>query len=163
MCIFAAQAAIKAFTAMGNPVNIKNKKAHFEYFILEKIVAGIQLSGTEIKSVRESKASIVDAYCLFINGELFVRNMHIAEYKYGTHYNHEPKRDRKLLLTKRELHKLSSKLKEQGLTIVPLSFFINENGLAKLEIALAKGKKLYDKRETLKGKDAQREMERRER
>lgn len=147
---------------MGNPVNIKNKKAYFEYFILEKIIAGIQLTGTEIKSVRESKASIAEAYCLFIEDELYVRNMHITEYTYGTYNNHVPKRDRKLLITKRELRKLSAKLKEQGLTLVPLLFFINEKGLAKLEIALAKGKKLYDKRETLKGKDAQREIERRD-
>jgi SsrA-binding protein len=147
---------------MGNPVNIKNKKAYFEYFVLEKMVAGIQLTGTEIKSVRESKASIAEAYCLFLNGELFVRNMNISEYTYGTCNNHVPKRDRKLLLTQRELKKLSNKLKEQGLTIVPLLLFVNEKGLAKLEIALAKGKKLFDKRETLKGKDAQREIERRD-
>lgn len=126
------------------------------------MIAGIQLTGTEIKSVRESKASIAEAYCLFVNNELFVRNMHISEYSYGTHYNHEPKRDRKLLITKKELRKLNNKLKEQGLTVIPLLLFINEKGLAKVEIALAKGKKLYDKRETLKGKDAQREMERRE-
>ena len=147
---------------MGNPVNIKNKKAYFEYFVLEKMIAGIQLTGTEIKSVRESKASIAEAYCLFVNGELFVRNMNISEYTYGTCNNHVPKRDRKLLLTQRELKKLSNKLKEQGLTIVPLLLFVNDKGLAKLEIALAKGKKLFDKRETLKGKDAQREIERRD-
>ncbi|MFA4851467.1 MAG: SsrA-binding protein SmpB [Bacteroidales bacterium] len=145
---------------MANPVNIKNKKASFEYFLLEKYTAGIMLSGTEIKSLRESKANIADAYCLFVNGELFIRNMHISEYKFGTCNNHEPKRDRKLLLTKKELKKLNTRLKEQGVTIIPLRLFINEKGLAKLEISLAKGKKQYDKRETLKGKDIQREIER---
>jgi len=145
---------------MANPVNIKNKKASFEYFLLEKYTAGIVLLGTEIKSLHESKANIADAYCLFVNGELFIRNMHISEYKFGTYNNHEPKRDRKLLLTKKELKKLNTRLKEQGVTIIPLRLFINEKGLAKLEISLAKGKKQYDKRETLKGKDMQREIER---
>jgi SsrA-binding protein len=145
---------------MANPVNIKNKKAAFEYFLLERFIAGIQLTGTEIKSVRESKASIAEAYCLFINDELFIRNMNISEYTYGTYNNHEPKRDRKLLLTKRELKKLNNNLKQQGTTVVPTLLFLNEKGLAKIEIALAKGKKLYDKRETLKGKDVQREMDR---
>ena len=145
---------------MANTVNIKNKKAAFEYFLLEKFIAGIQLTGTEIKSVRESKASIAEAYCLFIDGELFIRNMNISEYTYGTYNNHEPKRDRKLLLTKRELKKLNNNLKQQGTTVVPTLLFMNEKGLAKLEIALAKGKKLYDKRETIKGKDIQRDMDR---
>ncbi len=145
---------------MANPVNIKNKKAAFEYFLLEKYIAGIKLSGTEIKSIRDSKASIAEAYCLFVNNELFIRNMHISEYTYGTYNNHEPRRDRKLLLTKRELRKLNNRLKEQGTTIVPLLLFVNEKGLAKLEISLAKGKKQYDKRETIKGKDIQREMDR---
>ena len=145
---------------MANPVNIKNKKAAFEYFLLEKYIAGIKLSGTEIKSIRESNASIAEAYCLFVNNELFVRNMHISEYIYGTCNNHEPRRDRKLLLTKKELRKLNNRLKEQGITIVPLLLFVNDKGLAKLEIALAKGKKQYDKRETIKGKDIQREMDR---
>jgi len=145
---------------MANSVNIKNKKASFEYFLMERFIAGIQLTGTEIKSVRESKASIAEAYCLFINGELFIRNMNISEYTYGTYNNHEPKRDRKLLLTKRELRKLNNNLKQQGTTVVPTLLFLNEKGLAKLEIALAKGKKLYDKRETIKGKDIQREMDR---
>jgi SsrA-binding protein len=145
---------------MANTVNIKNKKAAFEYFLLEKFIAGIQLTGTEIKSIRESKASIAEAYCLFIDGELFIRNMNISEYTYGTYNNHEPKRDRKLLLTKRELRKLNNYLKQQGTTVVPTLLFMNEKGLAKLEIALAKGKKLYDKRETIKGKDIQREMDR---
>ena len=145
---------------MANTVNIKNKKASFEYFLLEKFTAGIQLTGTEIKSIRESKASIAEAYCLFVNNELFIRNMHISEYTYGTYNNHEPRRDRKLLLTKRELKKLNNRLKEQGTTIVPTLMYINDKGFAKLEIALAKGKKQYDKRETIKGKDIQREMDR---
>jgi SsrA-binding protein len=145
---------------MPNAVNIKNKKASFEYFLLDKFIAGIQLTGTEIKSIRDSKASIAEAYCLFINEELFIRNMDISVYDYGTYNNHEPKRDRKLLLTKRELRKLNNKLKEQSMTIVPILLFVNEKGFAKLEIALAKGKKQYDKRETIKGKDMQREMDR---
>jgi SsrA-binding protein len=145
---------------MNNTVKIKNKKASFEFFLLEKFVAGIVLTGTEIKSIRESKASIAEAYCLFIREELFIRNMHIAEYTYGTCNNHDPKRDRKLLMNKRELKKLSNRLKEQGITVVPISLFINEKGFAKIEISLAKGKKLYDKRETIKGKDMQREIDR---
>jgi SsrA-binding protein len=145
---------------MSDKVNIKNKKASFEYFLMEKYLAGIMLTGTEIKSIRESKASIAEAYCLFINGELYVRNMHITEYAYGTCNNHEPRRDRKLLLKARELRKLNTKLKEQGTTLIPTHLFINDKGLAKLEIALAKGKKMYDKRETIKGKDMQREMDR---
>ncbi|HQH19410.1 MAG TPA: SsrA-binding protein SmpB [Bacteroidales bacterium] len=145
---------------MANTVKIKNKKASFEYFLLEKFIAGIQLTGTEIKSIRDSKASISEAYCLFISEELFIRNMHISEYTYGTYNNHDPKRDRKLLLNKRELRKLKTNLDQQGTTIVPTFLFINEKGLAKIEIALAKGKKLYDKRETIKGRDIQREMDR---
>ncbi len=145
---------------MSDNIKIKNKKASFEYFLIEKITAGIMLTGTEIKSIREGKANLADAYCLFINNELYVKSMHIAEYNMGTHYNHEPKRDRKLLLTKRELKKLSVKVKEKGFTIVPVLLFINERGLAKLEIALAKGKHFYDKRESLKRKDSQREIER---
>ncbi|MFP4289429.1 MAG: SsrA-binding protein SmpB [Bacteroidales bacterium] len=145
---------------MANPVKIKNKKASFEYFLLDKYIAGLVLTGTEIKSLRGGKASINEAYCTFEGDELFVRNMHIAEYKYGTYNNHEPKRDRKLLLTRRELNKLQSKLNEKGLTLIPTFLFINDRGLAKIEIALAKGKKLYDKRETLKQKDTKRDMER---
>lgn len=145
---------------MANTINIKNKKASFEFFLLEKFTAGIQLTGTEIKSIRESKASIAEAYCLFVSNELFIRNMHISEYTYGTYNNHDPRRDRKLLLTKRELKKLNTRLKEQGTTIVPTLMYISDKGFAKLEIALAKGKKTYDKRETIKGKDIQREIER---
>lgn len=145
---------------MSNEVTIKNKKARHEFFLLQEITAGIQLTGTEIKSIRSGKASIVDAYCSFSGEELFVRNMHIAEYTYGTHYNHEPKRDRKLLLTRRELKKLKIKVNERGFTIIPVVLFINENGLAKLTIALARGKHAYDKRDTLKQQDIKREMER---
>ena len=145
---------------MEKSINIRNKRASHEYFLIQEVTAGIQLTGTEIKSIREGTASIVDGYCTYTNGELFVRNMHIAEYSYGTHYNHEPKRDRKLLLTKRELKKLLIKVKERGFTIIPILLFINERGLAKLTIALARGKHSYDKRETLKQKDHQREMER---
>ena len=145
---------------MENSISIKNKKAGHEYFLLQELTAGIQLYGTEIKSIRDGKANIVDAYCTFRGDELFVINMHIAEYTFGTYNNHEPKRDRKLLLTKRELKKLQIKVKERGFTIIPILLFINEKGLAKLNIALAKGKHHYDKRETLKQKDHKREMER---
>ena len=145
---------------MNNTIRIRNKRASFEYFLIEKIVAGIQLTGTEIKSIREAKANLSDAYCSYTGLELFVRGMHIAEYTMGTYNNHEPKRDRKLLLNKRELKKMSTKVKEKGYTIIPVSLFINERGLAKLEIALAKGKHTYDKRESLKQKDSKREMER---
>ncbi|MEZ5198005.1 MAG: SsrA-binding protein SmpB [Bacteroidales bacterium] len=147
---------------MDNQIKIKNKKAYFEYIISDKIVAGIQLTGTEIKSIRTGKVSLVESYCSFKGHELFVINMHIAEYQFGTYNNHEPKRDRKLLLSKRELRKLSIKVKEKGFTIVPTLLFVNDKGLAKLEIGLAKGKKLYDKRETLKAKDNKRDMERKE-
>ncbi|NQV01240.1 MAG: SsrA-binding protein SmpB [Bacteroidia bacterium] len=145
---------------MSTGITIKNKKARYEFFLLQEYTAGIQLTGTEIKSIRDGKASIADAYCTFTGEELFVRQMHIAEYAFGTHYNHEPKRDRKLLLTKRELKKLKTKVNERGFTIIPVMLFINENGLAKLNIALAKGKHSYDKRETLKQKDIKREIDR---
>ncbi|HNY02079.1 MAG TPA: SsrA-binding protein SmpB [Bacteroidales bacterium] len=146
---------------MERTVSIKNKRASHEYFLVQEFTAGIQLTGTEIKSIREGMASLADAYCTFTGDELFVRNMHIAEYTFGTHYNHEPKRDRKLLLTRRELKKLAVKVKERGFTIIPVLLFISDNGLAKLTIALARGKHAYDKRESLKQKDHQREMERR--
>lgn len=148
---------------MNSKLSIKNKRASFEYFLTEKFTAGIQLTGTEIKSIREGKVNIVDAYCIFMGNELFVKNMHIAEYTFGTHNNHEPKRDRKLLLTKRELRKIASKTIEKGFTLIPTLLFINEAGLAKLEIAIAKGKKFFDKRESIKTKDVQRDMDRRER
>lgn len=138
----------------------KNRKAAFQYFLIDKYVAGIQLTGTEIKSIREGKVSLNESFCDFKGDELYVIDMHIAEYGHGSHYNHEPKRDRKLLLTKKELRKLAIKVKEKGFTIVPTLMFINDRGLAKVEIALAKGKKLYDKRETIKSKDTQREIDR---
>ncbi len=141
-------------------INIRNKRAYFEYEILDKYIAGIQLLGTEIKSIRSSKASIVESYCRFSKNELYVVNMNISEYDFGNINNHIARRDRKLLLGKRELSKLQQKLKESGLTIIPLRMFINERGLAKLEVGLAKGKKMYDKRETLKQKDAKRDMDR---
>ena len=144
---------------MANIIEIKNKKAFYQYFLIEEYVAGIQLTGTEIKSIRDGKANIADAYCLFIDNELYVREMHIAIYTLGTIYNHEPKRDRKLLLTRRELKKLQGKVTERGFTIIPTLLFVNEKGLAKLSIALAKGKHFYDKRETLKKKDVSRYIE----
>ena len=141
-------------------VNIKNKRVFFDYEILETFVAGMVLMGTEIKSIRMGKASLVDAYCHIFNGEMFVKNLNITEYDYGTYNNHTARRERKLLLQKREIDKLERKLKESGLTIVPIRLFINDKGLAKLEIGLAKGKKQFDKRETLKQKDAKREIDR---
>ncbi len=147
--------------SLENNINIKNKKASFEYSFIDKYTAGIQLSGTEIKSIREGKSNINDAFCVFMNDELLIRNMHIAHYFNGTYNNVEEKRDRKLLLNKHELDKLQGKLKDKGLTIIPLRLFINEKGYAKLDIALAKGKKLYDKREDIKKKDVERETSRR--
>jgi SsrA-binding protein len=143
-------------------LNIKNRKASFEYQLLMQLTAGIMLTGTEIKSIRAGKANIADAYCTFVKEELYVRNMHIQEYEMGNIFNHEPKRDRKLLLNKTELSKLRGKMKDKGFTIVPLQMFLSESGFAKLEIALARGKKLYDKRESLKDKDVQRDMARRD-
>ena len=143
----------------GNIV-IKNKKASHDYEFLEKFVAGIILSGTEIKSLRLGKATLSDSYCFFNNGELFIRGMHIAEYWWGNLNNHDPLRERKLLLTSRELRKIERKIKESGLTIIVIKVFINDRGLAKAEIAISKGKKEYDKRETLKRKDHTREMDR---
>ena len=145
---------------MSQNINISNRRARFEYELLDFFTAGLILQGTEIKSIRQSKANINDAYCLFENGELIVRNMHIAEYDHGNIMNHVPNRDRKLLLTQRELNKLEGKLKDAGKTIVPLKLFISEKGYAKLEIALARGKKLYDKRDSLKQKDIQRDIDR---
>ena len=139
---------------------IRNKRASHDYEFLEKFVAGIKLFGTEIKSIRLGKASVVDAYCYFSAGELFIKGMHITEYWWGNLNNHDPLRDRKLLLTAKELKRLERKVKDTGLTIVVTKIFINERGLAKAEIALAKGKKEFDKRESLKRKDALREMDR---
>ncbi len=141
-------------------VNIKNKRATFEYHILDKFVAGMKLLGTEIKSIRQSKVNINDSFCSFFSDELYIRNMHIAEYSFGSFYNHEAKRDRKLLLTKKELRRLKAKMEQKGHTIVPLRLFINDRGLAKIEIALAQGKKDYDKRESIKEKDTKRELDR---
>lgn len=141
-------------------IRIKNKRASFEYFILERYVAGIVLTGTEIKSIRNGKANLADSYCLFENGELFVRGMHISEYSFGSYNNHIAKRDRKLLLTKRELKKLQTKVKEKGYTLVPTVLFINDRGLAKLEIGLARGKHYYDKRQDIKKRDSDREISR---
>jgi SsrA-binding protein len=145
---------------MGNTINIRNKKAYHDYEILEKYVAGIQLQGTEIKSIRMGKVSLVDSYCLFENNELYVRGMQIADYAWGSYNKHLPGRDRKLLMTRHELKKLQRKTKESGLTITTLRIFISEKGYAKLEIGLARGKKEYDKRETIKRKDTQRQMDR---
>ncbi|QZE13142.1 SsrA-binding protein SmpB [Halosquirtibacter laminarini] len=141
-------------------VNIKNKRATFDYEIIERMVAGISLVGTEIKSIRLGKANLSDSFCYFERSELYVRNLSISEYDYGTHYNHIAKRERKLLLQKKEIRKWERKIKETGLTIIPLRLFINDRGFAKMEIGLAKGKKTYDKRETLRLKDAKREMDR---
>ena len=143
-----------------SPINIKNKKASFEYFFIETFTAGIVLTGTEIKSIRAGKASLVDSYCLIINGEMWVRGMSVSPYFYGSYNNHEMKRDRKLLLTKREISKLQSATKQTGYTIVPLLVFIDEKGRAKMDIALCKGKKSFDKRQTLKEKEDRREMDR---
>lgn len=143
-----------------NKVSIKNKRASFDYELSDRLVAGLVLRGSEIKSIREGKASLSQSFCQFNNGELWVINMQISTYKFGTFYNHEIKRDRKLLLSKRELRKLERATKETGFTIVPTYMFINDKGFAKLEIALARGKKNYDKRETLKSNDARREMDR---
>ncbi len=145
---------------MAGDLNIRNKKAYFEYHIFDKYVAGIKLLGTEIKSIREGKANLNDAFCTFLNDGLYVRNMHIAEYSHGSFYNHEQKRDRVLLLNKKELKKLREKGEEKGFTIVPLGLFISDRGFAKLEIGLAQGKKTFDKRETMKERDSKIEMNR---
>ena len=141
-------------------INIKNKRASFDYIFTETYTAGIVLTGTEIKSIRLSKVSLVDTYCTFINNELWVKNMHIAEYFYGSYNNHVARRDRKLLLDRKELRKLRQAVKNPGFTIVPVRLFINEKGLAKLVIALARGKHEYDKRESIKERDDKREMDR---
>ncbi|MDW5289394.1 SsrA-binding protein SmpB [Formosa sp. PL04] len=146
---------------MQKKINIQNKKARFLYEILDKYTAGIVLSGTEIKSIRSSKASIAESFCEFNEkGELFVINMNVEEYAFGNYYNHRPKAERKLLLNKGELKKLEKEVKNSGLTIVPLKLFINDKGFAKLDIALAKGKKLFDKRESIKDRDNKRNLDR---
>ena len=146
---------------MQRTINIQNKKARFNYEILDKYTAGIVLTGTEIKSIRTSEASIAESFCEFNDKEeLFIINMTIEEYLYGTYYNHKPKAERKLLLNRKELKKLKKEVSTKGLTIVPLKLFINDNGFAKLEIALAKGKKVHDKRETIKDRDNKRNLDR---
>jgi SsrA-binding protein len=141
-------------------VNIKNKKASFEFEFIDTYVAGLMLKGTEIKSIREGKVSLTEAFCMFLDGELYVRQMHISPYSMAANYNHEAVRDRKLLLNKKELAKLETKSAEKGLSIIPVRIFINDRGKAKMEIALGRGKKLHDKRQDLKDKDAKRELQR---
>lgn len=143
-----------------NQVHIRNKKASFEYEFIDKYVAGIVLLGTEIKSIKEGKASLQEAYCFVSKDEIFVKGMHISVYTQGTFNNHEPLRERKLLLNRKEINKIETKSQEKGLTLIPLRLFINERGYAKMEIALAKGKKIHDKRDSIKDKDNKREMER---
>ncbi|WP_405414369.1 SsrA-binding protein SmpB [Maribacter sp. Asnod1-A12] len=146
---------------MHNTINIKNKRARFEYELLDKYTAGIVLAGTEIKAIREGRASISESFCEFNDrDELFVINMQIDEYSHASHFNHKPKAARKLLLQRRELKKLSKEVNTSGLTIVPLRVFVNERGFAKMQIALAKGKKLYDKRESIKDRDNRRDLDR---
>ncbi|MDR1258843.1 MAG: SsrA-binding protein SmpB [Tannerellaceae bacterium] len=141
-------------------VQIKNKRATFDYELLDTFVAGIVLTGTEIKSIRQGKVSLADTYCIVDKGELWVRNMYIAEYFYGTYNNHQTRRDRKLLLTGRELKKIDSAARNSGLTVIPTRLFINEKGLAKIVVAIAKGKKEYDKRESIRSRDDKREINR---
>lgn len=141
-------------------INIKNKRASFDYHIIDTLTAGIVLTGTEIKSIRLGKASLVDTYCYVINREVWVKNMNISEYFYGTYNNHESRRERKLLLTAKEIRKLESAVKDVGTTIVPLRLFINDRGLAKLVIGVARGKKQYDKRESIKEREAERQISR---
>jgi len=143
-----------------NAINIQNKRARFEYLLFDKFIAGIQLGGTEIKSIREGKASIKEAYCVFQDGELWIRNMQIDAYSNASFYNHKPRADRKLLLNKKELNKIEKYLKIKGNTVIPLKMFISEKGWAKLNIACAQGKKLHDKRQSLKEKDDKRAVDR---
>ena len=141
-------------------LTIKNKRAAFEYAFIANYTAGIMLTGTEVKAIREGKANLGDAFCIFINEELWIKNMHISEFKQGSYNNHDPKRLRKLLLNKSELRKIQSRVKEKGTTIIPVQLFFNERGIAKIEIAVAKGKKMFDKREDIKKKDIARELNR---
>jgi len=145
---------------MEHHINIRNKKASFEFELSDKYIAGIKLTGTEIKAIREGKVSFIDAFCVFVLKELWVRGLHISEYSYGTYNNHVPKRERKLLLNRAELNKIERKIREKGLTLVPTRLFINDRGFAKMEIAIAKGKKTHDKREDIKKKDSKLEMDR---
>jgi SsrA-binding protein len=141
-------------------INIRNRQATFQYELLDKFIAGIALRGTEIKSIREGKVNLQDGYCYFSNGEIFTKGINITPYAQGTHYNHEAARERKLLMKKSELKKLESKVEEKGLALIPIRIFINDRGLAKLEIALARGKKTHDKREGIKERDIKRELSR---
>ncbi|MGI4729086.1 MAG: SsrA-binding protein SmpB [Janthinobacterium lividum] len=141
-------------------IHIKNKRAYFDFLIDDKFVAGIKLLGTEIKSIRQGKANLTDSFCTFIDGNLYIRNLHISEYTHGSFYNHEAKRDRVLLLQKKELKKLKSRTEEKGFTIVPLTIFVSARGFAKVEIGLAQGKKTFDKRESMKERDSKIEMDR---
>lgn len=145
----------KRFT---NDINIRNKRAGFEFELLDKYIAGLVLMGSEIKSIKEGKVSLQDGYCYFNQGELFVKGITISPYTQGSHYNHEAARERKLLLKRSELRKLETKVEEKGLTLVPTRLFINDRGYAKLEIALARGKKLHDKRDSIKERDLKREL-----
>lgn len=141
-------------------MELSNKKAYYDYFIEDKFIAGLVLAGTEIKSLRAGKASFNDSYCIFDQGELYVKSLHISEYSYGTYANHQPLQERKLLLNKRELRKLEGKIKEKGYSIIPLKIFLSEKGFFKMEIGLAKGKKNYDKRETIKTRESDRDVKR---
>lgn len=141
-------------------MELSNKKAYYDYFIEDKFIAGLVLAGTEIKSLRAGKASFNDSYCIFDQGELYVKSLHISEYSYGTYANHQPLQERKLLLNKRELRKLEGKIKEKGYSIIPLRIFLSEKGFFKMEIGLAKGKKNYDKRETIKARESDRDVKR---
>ena len=152
--------ASKDKNRFSNNINIKNRRASFEYELIDKYVAGMQLMGTEIKSIREGKATLADAYCYFKNEELWVKQMHITPYAQGTHYNHDQTRERKLLLNKQELKKMLGKTEEKGMSIIPTRLFINDRGFAKLEIALARGKKLHDKRDSIKERDVKRDLQR---
>lgn len=143
-----------------NRINIKNKKAKFEFILHDTFTAGMQLTGTEIKSIRNGKATITEAYCVLVDGEVFIRNMNISEYENGSYYNHKPRRDRKLLLNRQEISKLEKKATLKGFTIVPLKVFISDKGLAKIDIALGEGKKLHDKRESIKDRDNKRDLDR---
>jgi SsrA-binding protein len=141
-------------------LNIRNKRARFEYHLMENFSAGIRLSGTEIKSIRNGKASILEAYCVMQDGEVFVRNMHVSEYENASFYSHKPRADRKLLLNKKEINRIKKHLLVKGNTMIPLKLFLSEKGWLKMEVALAQGKKLHDKRQDLKAKDDQRDMDR---
>lgn len=145
---------------MQNKINIKNKRAYFDYEIMEKLSAGMVLTGTEVKSIRNGKVSLGDSYCFIREGEMFIKGMQIAEYKFGTYNNHSPERERKLLLLRKEIKRMDRKTRETGNTIVPLRIYFSNSGYAKIDLALAKGKKQYDKRESIKQKDAKRQMDR---